>query len=143
MSCLHHSIQRNLLTRTDNDAITDAHIFRRDTLGLIARTDQNIGIVRANVHKRLNRLARAVNRHTLKQLPKLIEEHNRYPFRILTNGKSTNRCNRHQEVLVEYLTTNDVFASLEDDISSCNQISNDIESELCPSVQWGPDGRSK
>ena len=78
----------------------------------------------ADIHEIADRLARTVDRITLKQLANLIEQHNRNRLRKLAHTERPERRYCHEEILIKHLTIFNPPERLVYNIPSNNQIRN-------------------
>ena len=88
-----HAVQRDLLSRFDDNRIADSHLVRVYLNQIAAAL--NIGVIRAYIHQGGDGLPGFAHRVALKQLADLVEQHYGDPLGELAGAEGPDRSKRH------------------------------------------------
>ena len=118
----HHTIQRHTVAGTYQNDIAYHSFLRINNTDIIAY--HQIDYFRTKIYSFHNLCTALLCSHIFKIFSDPVKEHNAYSFRELSDSKSTQRSNRHQEVLIEHLTLSDISGCCQKNFTSKNQIGN-------------------
>ena len=102
ISLYYNAINRNLLTRIYNYYGSNLNLIRVNLLNLTI--NNNIRIVRSDVHKCRNVLSALSDCSALEKLSYLVKKHNRNALSELSKRNRTHRGNSHKKILVKDLS---------------------------------------
>ena len=119
------AVQRNTLARFYHDHAADFHIIRIDLRQFSVHLD--IGILRADIHHRRDRLSGLADRIALEQLTNLVKQHNGNRFRVFLHAKCAKRRHHHQEVFIKHLSVADISHRFIYNVISDDQVRHQID----------------